>query len=700
VKCQFKKSEVKYLGHVLSSKGLKVDPEKVRAILEMPRPENLEALRRFLGMLNYLGKFLENLSDATEPLRNLLVKGVSWEWTVEHDRCFEKLKQLLCETPLLRYYDESKDLTLSVDASSKGLGATILQEGRPIAYGSRALTKSECNYSQIEKELLAIVWGCKQFYDFVAFRPVMVESDHKPLESIMKKPLYKTPLRLQNMLISLQHFDLVVTYKKGKELYIADTLSRAYLPEVDTIQVEGPLEVNLVKQQTPISSEKFEIFKEETCKDPELSVVTRVVMEGWPDQIKNCPNEAKPYFTIRSELTVVDGVLFKDAKIVVPKTLRNEMLSKIHESHQGIVRCKQRGRECLYWPGMMSQIHDLVSQCSTCKQYANYQQRQPLQNHEIPDKPWFKLGSDLFEFKGEQYCLVVDYYSKFPEIVKLGKHSTSQAVITALKSIFSRHGIPRILVSDNGPCYASAEFRKFVSDWEFVHITSSPKYPRSNGMAERYVQTIKNLLMKARDPYLAMLEYRTTPVDDIGLSPAQLLMSRRLNAKIPTHASLLKPEPVNTKTVNEKLNDKQVLQKMYYDRGTKELSPLKPGEGVRVWNPDKKIWKPAIVETTVDKPRSYIVVTKEGSKLRRNRQDIKRSPEVSFTPQLPCDQDLQLSQDYQSADQSQTTHKQQELGVLPSPVKEKGHTEQNSSEGLRKSTRDRKKPVRFKEYQM
>jgi len=604
---------------------------------------------------------------------------------------------MLCKAPILSFYDESKELVLSVDASSKGLGATLLQGDRPIAYGSRALTSAECNYSQIEKELLAISWGCKKFYDYVAFRKVVVESDHKPLESIMKKPLYSAPLRLQNMLMSMRQFDLEVKYKKGKELYIADTLSRAYLQEVDSISVETPLDVNLVKEQAPISDAKFEVFKTETEKDPELSVVLQVVMDGWPEHIRNCPNEAKPYFTVRDELTIVDGVLFKSNKIVVPKSLRAEMLAKIHESHQGIVRCKQRARECLYWPGMMTEIYTIVTQCSMCQQNANYQQRQPMLNHDIPDQPWVKVGSDLFEHNGAQYCLVVDYYSKFPEIVRLGNQSTSQAVIIALKSIFSRHGIPRLLISDNGPCYSSREFKQFVENWEFEHVTSSPTYPRSNGMAERFVGTVKSLLKKASDPYLSLLEFRTTPIDDLGLSPSQLLMGRRLNTKIPIHSELLKPKTVNSDTVNQDLNKKQAVQKFYYDRGTKNLSSLKEGDKVRVWNPEKKQWKPAIVETVCDKPRSYIVVTEQGSKLRRNRQDILKSDEVTFIP------DVQTEEFH--------TYDQYNRMVNPSPPvtpakshRENVHAEIDQpiqvSEGLRRSNRQTKMPDKYKDYHM
>ncbi len=695
-KCKFKQHEVKYLGHVLTKDGLKCDPEKVRAILEMPEPHNVESLRRFLGMLNYIGKFVDKLSESAEPLRGLLVKGVSWEWTETHSKCFDNLKNMLCQAPILAFYDETKELVLSVDASSKGLGATLLQGERPIAYASRALTSAECNYSQIE-ELLAISWGCKKFYDYVAFRKVVVESDHKPLESIMKKPLYSAPLRLQNMLMSMRQFDLEVKYKKGKELYIADTLSRAFVQEVNTIQVETLLDVNLVKEQAPISEAKFGVFRTETEKDPELSVVSQVVKDGWPENIRNCPTSAKPYFTVRDELSLVDGVLFKSNKIVVPKSLRAEMLTKIHESHQGIVRCKQRARECLYWPGMMTEIYNLITQCSKCKLNANYQQRQPLVNHEIPDQPWVKVGSDLFEHDGAQYCLVVDYYSKFPEIVRLGNQSTSHAVIIALKSIFSRHGIPRLLVTDNGPCYSSREFRQFVKDWEFEHVTSSPKYPRSNGMAERYVGTVKSLLKKATDPYLSMLEFRTTPIDDLGLSPAQLLMGRRLNTKIPIHKELLKPQPVNSEDVKQHLNQKQAVQKFYYDRGTKNLSSLNIGDGVRVWEPERKQWKPAIVETVCDKPRSYIVVTEQGSKLRRNRQDILKSEDVTFIPESQTEQ-------FHTYDQYDTMVKPNLHVTTAQSHREQVHVQDDPtplvSVGLRRSGRQTKIPKKYQDYDM
>ncbi len=309
------------------------------------------------------------------------------------------------------------------------------------------------------------------------------------------------------------------------------------------------------------------------------------------------------------------------------------MLLKVHKSHQGIVRSKQRAREVLYWPGMCAEIEEMISRCDICNTHARKQQRQPLLSHDVPLQPWNKVACDLFVFENEQYCLVTDYYSKYPEVINLGRNSTSHAVVKALKSVFSRHGIPQTLVSDNGPCYASHEFRKFVQEWEFTHVTSSPLYPRSNGMAERNVQTMKSIMKKSKDPYFALLEYRTTPIDGIGLSPAQMLMGRRLNSKIPTHKALLNTESVNSKYVIKRLQERQRTDAKYYNRGTYGHRALHSGEGVRVWNSNEELWKPAIVEKEAKEPRSYIVRTEDGSRYRRNRQDIRVSPEVGSLPE-------------------------------------------------------------------
>ena len=204
------------MGHLLTSRGLMPDPEKIQAILQMPEPDDLTALKRFLGMVTYLAKFMPHLSQMTEPLRRLEDKNVEFQWLEQHSIAMNTIKKFLTEALLLRYYDVSKPVTVQCDASQSGLGAVLLQEGQPVCYASRALTDTESRYAQIEKEMLAITWACDKFDQYLYGRDtVTVETDHEPLKSVFKKEIHKSPKRLQRMRLALQKYNLEVQYKKG-----------------------------------------------------------------------------------------------------------------------------------------------------------------------------------------------------------------------------------------------------------------------------------------------------------------------------------------------------------------------------------------------------------------------------------------------------------------------------------------------------
>ena len=182
-------------------------------------------------------------------------------------------------------------------------------------------------------------------------------------------------------------------------------------------------------------------------------------------------------------------------KLIVPKALQQEMLNKIHSSHLGINKCKARARDTLYWPGMSKQIEDMCSRCAICLEHRKSNMKEPMIPHTTPERAWSKVGTDLFYLGSRTYLIVVDYYSKFPEIMLLDD-TTSKGVITVLKSIFARHGIPDHVISDGGPQYSSNAFREFAHTWQFNHVKSSPGYAQSNGMAERTIQTVKQMLKK------------------------------------------------------------------------------------------------------------------------------------------------------------------------------------------------------------
>ena len=232
-KVRYKLQEVSFMGCLLTDEGMKPDPRKVEAILDMPMPTDVEGVRRLINRYSTVPRQVcEGLTDLTAPLRELTHKDSEFTWNESHTKAVRAIHVKLSNAPELRYYDMAKSVTIQIDASQTGLGAGLMQDGQPISYASRAMTDTEQNYAQIEKELLAIVFACERFNDYIYGRNVVhVETEHKPLESIFKKEIHMAPKRLQRMRLRLQKYPLEVRYKKGSEMYVADTLSRAYNTE-------------------------------------------------------------------------------------------------------------------------------------------------------------------------------------------------------------------------------------------------------------------------------------------------------------------------------------------------------------------------------------------------------------------------------------------------------------------------------------
>ena len=627
-KCKIGLTEVAYDGHVFGPDGLKPSEEKICAILEIPEPRNKKELQRFMGTVNYLGKFIPNLSGINQPLRQLLEKDVAWHWEDAQKKSFKELKKAITTAPVLKYYDEKEDIVLSVDSSKDALGACILQNGHPIAYASRSLNKSEQNYAQIEKEMAAIVFGATKFHEYIyAKGPIHVESDHRPLESLFKKALSQTPPRIQRMMLKVQKYDLHVKHKKGTELHIADTLSRACISQNDDYICDSDYSVFSI-EALPVSQAKLSELREETRKDMELTILKDTILNGWPENKKQLNPRITHFWNFRDEISHFDGLMLKGEKVIIPKSMQKSVIEQIHQkSHLGINKCINRLKDVFFWSGMAAQIKDIISQCAICNEFRGAQQKEPMIPHELPTKPWEICATDLFELDRETYIVIADYYSKFFEVKKINS-SSSKTVINVLKEMYSRHGIPVILKSDNGPAYSSMEFKDFAKNYGFEHITSSPRYSQSMGFIEKNVQICKNLLKKAKksnsDPYLALLEFRNTPIDGINMSPSQLLMGRRTRTQLPVSESLPKPSHDSRKVQNA-LKKKQDTQKENYDRGAKPLPELNPGDQIRVRN--ENLWEPGMVESKADTPRSYNISTDRGQQLRRNRRHLMKTTE-------------------------------------------------------------------------
>lgn len=672
-KCEFGVEEILFLGDKLSARGVQPDQDKIHAIQNMPRPTDKTGVLRIMGMVNFIGKFIPNLTAKTSCIRELLHRDCEFKWTVKHEHEWQQLKNTLTTAPVLSFYDHTKRIKLSTDASKDGIGAVLLQaEGehwKPVAYASRAMTKSECRYAQIEKECLGLAYGLERFHNYVyGLTSFTAETDHRPLVAIIKKNLNEMSPRIQRLMMKMQRYDFELIYTPGKNLILADALSRATAGNSESATDEDiQCHVNMVAAALPVSDTKTKQIAEATAKDVELQHVMRNMDEGWP--VGSCPR----FYHIRGELSAVDGLLLKKGRIVIPQALRRDMLHRIHEGHLGIEKCKRRARESVFWPGINKDIETLISECETCQKHRSKQNKEPMVVAELPTAPWHKVGIDLFHIRGKDYLVIIDYYSNFPEMALLA-NSSSACVITHTKSIFARHGIPHTVVSDNGPCFSSKEWQKFAVQYDFRHVTSSPHYAQSNGQAEKGVHILKQLLKKAADssadPYLALLSYRASPLQ-CGLSPAELLMKRKLRTTLPSHPND-KSEQKNPAKIENKLRQQKMRQKSFYDRTTKHLPPLATNNTVRIEDADGWSTRATVLQEVA--PRSYTVRTDDGQILRRNRRSLLKTPQGT-------DSELSVT-----GGESQ---------VIPTPAMDCSTDSDTPTPELRRSTREIRKPDRL-----
>ena len=641
-KCQFSKTSMKFLGHIVGRSGLKVDPEKTRAIRDLPAPTNITELQRFNGMVNQLGKFIPNLATMNEPLRQLLRKDAAWNWDSAQEESFTAIKEALLSPKVLAHYDVSKPTIIAADACNTGIGAVLLQiqkdgRRRPVSFASRSLTETEQRYAVIEKEALAATWACEKFADYVSGLTFTLETDHKPLVPLLSTTdLSRMPPRILRFRLRMMRFSPEVIHVPGSAQKTADTLSRAPVAKPEATDVHLIEEVEtFTKHNLSMTATEAKLMEiaEAQAQDEECSQALTYIQEGWPKYMPQAPS-LKPFFENRGHLAAVDKLLIYDDRIVIPKSKRLQMLNIIHDGHLGITKCRARARRSVWWPGLSAAVEELVKNCNICAK-VRPTPVEPLLPSSFPTRAWERIGMDLFDFKGKNHLLVVDYYSRWPEVRKLTLNQTAETIILHLKEIFSTHGTAEIVISDNGPQFSNEAFRRFAKEWGFIHVTSSPRYPQANGEAERMVRTVKELFTKNSDPYKALMAYRDTPLQN-GLSPSELLMGRRLRTGLPTLPAMLQPslKEDDRERVAKKENTYRENQARTFNLRHRVQDLAKLPVGDRVWVKDQN--REGVI-TGKPQLRSYTLETNNGI-IRRNRSALvpEASPSTSReTPKAP-----------------------------------------------------------------
>ncbi len=477
-----------------------------------------------------------------------------------------------------------------------------------MAFASRALTENESRYAQIEKELLALVYACHKFHDFIYGHPVTVETDHQPLITILKKPLHSASTRLN------------VIYKRGKELYLADALSRTHLPSTDWDESSEDYDVMTVEV---LSSRRIEELRQETQADHLCRCSSEVVAVGWPDSSKKLPDDLRQFYAIRDELTVDNGLLLHSQRFVIPHSLQHLYQTAASRSPGPRSNIKKPCFDPAY-----TRTSNMKSPCALLVMPSDHTKQKSLFSCMICQTCHGTLtAANVFEWGGGHLVLVDSYFGWF-EIDQL-PNMTSATIITRLKRHFFTHGAPQLLMTDNATYFPSREFQEFARIWDFCHITSSPHYPQSNGLAERAVRTTKHLSEKCAcdgtDLYAALLNLRKIPRDGLP-SPAQRLLSRRTKTLISMTKAMYVPK-VETQAG---LTRTRQRGKTHYDRSASALASLQAGQIVRIQT-DRGYDRLATVIGRALQPNSYQVQAGDATYV-RNRRHLLHTPYNNRSP--------------------------------------------------------------------
>lgn len=612
-KCALGLPEIEFLGHHLSGAGIKPQHDKVVAVRAFRKPNTAEEVRSFLGLVNFVSKFIPHVATITEPLRKLTRQHNGFEWGEAQQQAFEQLKIHLTKASTLGYFDVGDRTQIYADASPVGLGAVLIQfknsEPRVISYASRSLTATERRYAQTEKEALALVWAVERFHFYIFGKEFELVTDHKPLEVIFG-PRAKPCARIERWVLRIQSYKYKVIYKPGKS-NIADPLSRL-VEWQDNQNKDSDVYVKWIISHAEPKAIKIEQIESESAEDKVIqSVKTALDENSWGDEIG-------AYKTIETELCFSNNILLRGNRIVLPESLRARALELGHEGHPGMTIMKKRLRAKVWWPKMDGQIEKFVKQCKGCTLVGAPNAPEPLRPTELPSKPWQHIAIDFCGPlpSGHHLFVIVDYYSRFTEVEIMEKIDSARA-IAKLKIIFARFGLPLSITADNGRQFVSHEFKNFCETNNIKLISTTPYWPQQNGEVERQNRSLLKRLAISQEAkrdwkddlnqYLLM--YRSSPHSTTQKPPAEMLFNWNIRDKLPCMDQPIDVE--KDEGVRETDREKKEKMKSYSDtRRNSKTSTIKVGDLVIL----KRQISANKLATTFE-PTQYRVVEKKGSEL-------------------------------------------------------------------------------------
>ena len=600
-KSNFCKREVVWFGRIFSATGVSADPEKINRIIEAGRPESTEEVRSLIQAAAYNARFVfdhkegATYEETTAPLREMLKKSAVFSWNKRREVSYQTLMRMMSSEATLRPFSQGLPIMFVSDASPYGIAASLYQVTEdkswvPVDHISRALTKEEKNWqSQIDWESLAKSWSMEQFRFYLMGKHFTAWGDQKPLLSIYNDMTKPCSARISKHRQKIQDLSFTDRYMAGKEIP-CDFNSRHPNP-IDHLTEEEKHKLGLDNSdEISIRRLFFRDLPDAVTGDmlrqaAERDSVYMELREAVKSSHKPVDRRLVPYTSVWEELGVVDGLVCRGERIVVPDgevtggdgSIREWLIEIAHEAHHGMVAMKRYLRVRLWWPGMDKRVEKRSASCEACQAATLQHQRDPLQPSVAPTKPWVKVAADHWGPTPNHTVLVmVDHLTKYPE-VEVVKGTSAHDNIIAIDNIFTRHGFPAVLHTDNGAPFNGGRRHELQEYFRWAGVQHKPNRsaydPEANGLAESFMRNVKKIwhtaTLENKDPTLEINKHlriqRATPHPSTGVAPAELLYNRLYKTRLPDFRTDPATSRLDIVQAREKDKKAKLLQKKYKD---------------------------------------------------------------------------------------------------------------------------------------
>lgn len=682
-KCTFFKEEVAYLGHIISSNGVRTDPEKIKAVQEWPIPANKTDVRSFLGLCAYYRRFVKNFSDIAKPLHRLTEDKRIFAWDSECDQAFIRLKEHLCTSPILGYPNREGRFIVDTDASNTGIGGVLSQEQGErevvIAYFSKSLSKPERNYCVTRKELLAVVKTLQHFNKYLVGRQFTLRTDHAALKWLLQ---FKNPEgQVARWLEQLQEYNFTTEHRSGRTHLNADALSRRPCPEACShcARKETKEEVRMITTQGLDNEWSEDAIKKAQKEDRDLRKIFEWKEVGqkpsW-SQVASSSPITKSYWAQWDSLEIKDGVLFRKwetpkgdqttLQLIVPRKQVASLLRYIHDGvsggHLGVKKTLEKLRQRFYWIHCREDVEDWCKKCTTCASVKGPQTRSKgkLKLYNV-GAPWERIAVDVAgpfpeSDEGNKYIIVVqDYFTKWPEVFATPNQEAKTVAKKLVHEVICRFGVPLEIHSDQGRNFESALFQEVCQLLGMHKTRTTPAHPQSDGMVERFNQTLENHLAKVVDEHqrdwdqyipLFLLSYRSAIHDSTSATPAMVNFGREMRLPVDalTGTPPEAPKPVTdyAADLQKRLDEVHALvrdcslksserMKTRYDRKA-NTDGFEEGSLVWLHNPLRKKGKSPKFQPRWEGP--YKIITRLNDLTYRIKQGTRGKPKIVHIDRL------------------------------------------------------------------